>query len=76
MNDKQTNHIGSVKACIRVAKLPENRAVWDGKPPLAFEADLATLTTDYATVIDTALLRNPKDRYADAGKLLAALPKE
>jgi hypothetical protein len=67
MNDKQTNHIGTVKACIRVANLQENRAVWDGNPPLAFEADLATLTTDCATAEGIAARANSAAKgYADA----------
>ncbi len=33
------------------------------------------LEKNLAAVIDQALVRNPKARYADAGKLLAALPK-
>ncbi len=67
MNDKQTNHIGTVKACIRLANLQENRAVWDGKPPLAFKADLATLTTDCATAEEIAARANSAAKgYADA----------
>jgi len=44
--------------------------------PVSIRERMPQLEKKIATVIDTALLRNPKDRYADAGKLLAALPKE
>jgi eukaryotic-like serine/threonine-protein kinase len=44
--------------------------------PVSIRERMPQLDKKIATVIDTALLRNPKDRYADAGKLLAALPKE
>ncbi len=43
--------------------------------PVSIRERMPALEKKIATVIDTALLRNPKDRYADAGKLLAALPK-
>jgi len=33
------------------------------------------LEKNLASVIDKALIRNPKDRFPDAGKLLASLPK-
>lgn len=33
------------------------------------------LTNDIAAVIDKALVRNPKDRFPDAGKLLDSLLK-
>jgi hypothetical protein len=33
------------------------------------------LTKDIAAVIDQALVRNPKDRFPDAGKLLGAMRK-
>lgn len=36
---------------------------------------LLPLTKELAAVIDKALVRNPKDRFPDAGKLLASLPK-
>jgi serine/threonine protein kinase len=41
--------------------------------PVSIRERMPQLEKKIATVIDTALLRNPKDRYADAGKLLAAL---
>lgn len=43
--------------------------------PVSICERLPQLEKKIATVIDTALLRNPKARYADAGKLLAALAK-
>jgi hypothetical protein len=33
------------------------------------------LAKEIAAVIDKSLVRNPKDRFPDAGKLLAAIPK-
>ena len=33
------------------------------------------IAKDIAAVIDQALVRNPKDRFPDAGKLLGAIPK-
>jgi hypothetical protein len=67
MNDELTNRIRTVKACISLAKVPEHRAVWDGNPPLAFAADLATLSTDTAAVEDIAARANSAAKgYADA----------
>jgi serine/threonine protein kinase len=43
--------------------------------PVSIRERMPHLEKKIATVIDTALLRNPKDRYADAGKLLAAFAK-
>jgi serine/threonine protein kinase len=42
--------------------------------PVLIRERMPGLEKKIATVIDKALLRNPKDRFADAGKLLAALP--
>ena len=33
------------------------------------------LEKNLAATIDQALVRNPKDRFPDAGKLLSAIPK-
>ena len=41
--------------------------------PVAIRERMPQLEKKIATVIDKALVRNPKDRYADAGKLLAAI---
>lgn len=54
MNDLLTNRFRSVKACIGVANLDENRPVWEGIPPLGFGEDLAELTADYAVAEDIA----------------------
>ena len=43
--------------------------------PVPISDRLPGLAKDLAVVIDKALLRNPKDRFPDAGKLLASLPK-
>ena len=36
---------------------------------------LPELAKDLSDVIDKALARNPKNRFPDAGKLLASLPQ-
>jgi hypothetical protein len=36
---------------------------------------MPALEKTLASTIDKALIRNPKDRFPDAGKLLAAIPK-
>jgi serine/threonine protein kinase len=41
--------------------------------PVSIRERMPQLEKKIATVIDTALVRNPKDRFADAGKLLNAL---
>jgi predicted Ser/Thr protein kinase len=41
--------------------------------PVPIKERLPGLEKKLASVIDKALVRNPKDRYADAGKLLAAI---
>ena len=45
-----------VGACITVANTPENKAVWNGNPPLDFTIDIATLGTGYTAVIQKAAL--------------------
>ena len=39
-----------VGACLNVANTTENKAVWNGNPPLDFTTDIASLQTDYANV--------------------------
>jgi serine/threonine-protein kinase len=41
--------------------------------PVPIRDRMPGLTKDIAAVIDKALVRNPKDRFPDAGKLLAAI---
>ena len=43
--------------------------------PVPIRDRMPGLTKELAAVIDKALVRNPKDRFPDAGKLLASLPK-
>lgn len=43
--------------------------------PVPISQHLPGLDKPLATVIDKALVRNPKDRFQDAGKLLASLPR-
>ncbi len=44
--------------------------------PVPIRERMPGLEKSLAAVIDQALVRNPKARFADAGKLLAALPKQ
>ncbi len=43
--------------------------------PVPIRDRLPALEKQLAAVIDKSLLRNPKDRFPDAGKLLASLSK-
>ena len=43
--------------------------------PVPIRDRMPGLEKKLAAVIDKALVRNPKDRFPDAGKLLASLPK-
>ena len=45
-----------VGACINVANTPENKAVWNGNPPLDFTTDIAALATGYTAVTAKAAL--------------------
>ena len=45
-----------VGACITTANTTENKAVWNGNPPLDFTTDIATLKTGYTAVIQKAAL--------------------
>jgi hypothetical protein len=43
--------------------------------PVPIRDRMPGLGKELATVIDKALARNPKNRFLDAGKLLASIPK-
>jgi len=43
--------------------------------PVPIRDRMPGLAKNLAAVIDKSLLRNPKDRFPDAGKLLASFPK-
>jgi hypothetical protein len=43
--------------------------------PVPIHERLPGLAKEIATTIDKSLVRNPKDRFPDAGKLLAAIRK-
>lgn len=47
MNLKVSNQLNMVGACLAIAETPEYKAVWNGKPPLDFTADLAALRSGY-----------------------------
>ncbi len=44
--------------------------------PVPIRDRLPGLAREIATTIDQSLVRNPKDRFPDAGKLLAAISKQ
>jgi hypothetical protein len=56
MNIRLTNQIHMVGACVTTANTTENKAVWNGKPPLDFTTDLGTLQTGYVSVTAKAAL--------------------
>ena len=56
MNIRLSNQINMVGACITTANTTENKAVWNGNPPLDFTTDIAQLQTDYAAVTAKAAL--------------------
>ena len=56
MNIRLTNQINMVGACLTTANTPENKAVWNGNPPLDYTADIAKLQTGYTAVIQKAAL--------------------
>jgi hypothetical protein len=56
MNIRLTNQINMVGACITTANTTENKAVWNGNPPLDFTTDFAQLQTDYTGVTAKAAL--------------------
>ena len=45
------------------------------EPPVPIRDRLPGLAKELADVIDKSLVRNPKNRFPDAGKLLASLQK-
>jgi hypothetical protein len=57
-----------VGACITTANTPENKAVWNGNPPLDFTTDIATLNTGYTTV--TAVMNLPRGQIVNRSTLL------
>ena len=44
--------------------------------PVPIRDRLPGLAKEIATTIDKSLVRNPKDRFPDAGKLLTSLAKQ
>jgi hypothetical protein len=56
MNIRLSNQINMVGACITTANTTENKAVWNGNPPLDFTTDIAQLQTDYTSVTAKAAL--------------------
>ena len=56
MNIRLTNQINMVGACLATANTTENKAVWNGNPPLDFTTDIATLQSGYTAVIQKASL--------------------
>lgn len=56
MNIRLSNQLNMVGACLAIAQQPENKAVWDGKAPLDFTADLAALPSAYDAALAKAAL--------------------
>ncbi len=51
MNDRITNQLNMVSACVAVADRPEYNAVWSGQPPLDFSTDLSSIRGEYQGII-------------------------
>ena len=71
MNIRLTNQINMVGACINVANTTENKAVWNGNPPLDFTTDIAQLQTDYTSVTAKAALADAASGGAGDAKAQA-----
>ena len=56
MNDRITNQLNMVSACLAVADRPEYNAVWNGQPPLDFSADLSPIRGEYQGIIAASVL--------------------
>ena len=56
MNTRLQNHLNMIGACLTVAHSDPYPSVWTGQPPADFEADLATLATDYHAIVAKAAL--------------------
>lgn len=50
MNDRLTNRLNMVGACVAVAESSAFRPVWDGQAPAAFGVELSSLKTNLASV--------------------------
>ena len=50
MNDRTTNKLDMIGACINVAEKPEHSLVWSAPPVLDFFADFAALKTEYGSI--------------------------
>lgn len=51
MNLKVSNQLNMVGACLAIAQTPEYKAVWNGKAPLDFTADIAALQSGYEAAL-------------------------
>ena len=56
MNDRITNQLNMVSACLAVADRPEYNAVWVGQPTLDFSADLSSIRGEYQGIIAASVL--------------------
>lgn len=63
MNLKVSNQLNMVGACLTIAQTAEYKAVWNGKPPLDFTADIAALQSSY----DAALAKGAQADAAAGG---------
>lgn len=56
MNDRITNQLNMVSACIAVADRPEYNAVWNAQPPLDFGSDLSAIRGEYQGITTASVL--------------------
>ena len=56
MNDRITNQLNMVSACLAVADRPEYNAVWVGQPTLDFSADLSAIRGEYQGITAAIVL--------------------
>ena len=56
MNDRLTNQLNMVSACLAVADRPEYNAVWNGQPPLDFSSDLSAIRGEYQGITTASVL--------------------
>ena len=56
MNDRTTNQLNMVSACLTVADRPEYNAVWNGQPPLDFGTDLSAIRGEYQGILTAIVL--------------------
>ena len=71
MNDRITNQLNMVSACLTVADRPEYNAVWVGQPTLDFSADLSAIRGEYQGIITASALADAATTGPAAAKDIA-----